>query len=207
MAKDSPEMHKYKMRQKLKRQLWCAFYAEDALHKAKTTAEQYIDLKLTIDHPLSFTFVSSEAITYSRFFISSDTMITLPPAFEKFPTEHLKRTHEWVKTSRNTIYAHTDATAAPYGVKIHITEEEGIYRFDLEGRSVSMRELVFPSVIKLCDFQLARLQLHMQKLLDNLLPAETVQNLLSAEHTKTTTIEVFWPKPLDASMMVPPNTW
>ena len=207
MAKDSPGMHGYKVRQSLKRKLWCAIFAEDAFRKTKEIAEEYIASGFTSKSPLHFACISSAAITYSRFFISSDSMVVLPNKFSSFPDESLRVSHLFMLTSRNEVYAHTDATLSMYKIVIDIEHRGANYVLGYRIHQPNLTDAFFPRLVALSDFQMKRAREYSLEIIHELLPTDSIHSLLSAERSPYTTINVNWPKPLDPSITEPPNTW
>jgi hypothetical protein len=121
-------------------------------------------------------------------------MGTLPKRFLAFPNDQLRETHYTMINSRNSIYAHTDASAKPYSITVNVKLAGQYYSYGYQATELKLRGIVFPKLIELCDWQIKNALEMFTELLGKYIPAEDIGTILKAERATETIIEIFWPK-------------
>ena len=102
-------------------------------------------------------------VTYMRPFMRADGLGPLPADFAQFTDTTFQKSHDQLKESRNTLYAHTDMVVAP-----KLTTDDGSVPFDMwiefdgSNRYTLMPGIpeiaptTLPDIVRVCQFQRSR---------------------------------------------------
>ena len=177
----------------MKRQLWALMYAKHAFSDAKRVAELHIKYKCDSLHELHYPFVTSMAITYARPFTKCGTIPKLPKHYSQFTDKQLKLVHDTIIKCRHEFYAHSDATALK-PLRMFVSASATGLRANVQSQDKGLSALVTPPLINLCETQLERIENDCGVLVQRIFPQKTLLQVLKAEMSNSTVIEIFWPK-------------
>jgi len=182
---DTPEVARKKL-------LWKLAYAKESFNACKQIAEQFIaDIKVD-SHPYYYAFVSSACITYARAFTHADGVGQLPRRYFRFSDDALRATHHTLLRSRHELYAHNDANVAMHRMEIIGTYDSKTVSYSYRIHIPKLRGIIFPNILKLCEFQMARASEELAPMLTELWPPKTIVTILRAEHSNRTSFNLKW---------------